>query len=541
MYNATQHSLPGLIRKVLGSPHSEQVIKTQIIQLASQNLHVPEVTTALLEVLPQTRDKETRDKLLFFLSSLNTSRFTELSAFFDALLHVFQQEKDRDVRTALLYRLQEGLHQDSRLAGFFITLSADTQLSEQEQLAVQDALSTLPAVTEDIALAALEKNRYAPTVLQQQALSLAEKCPSWGAAIVTALQSYLDVKNDSAIRIRVLKRLADAKMLDTAYAPLLIRVLRTDNDPYMRTHALTALQRIRSWNGDIVAQVYWSATKDSDEHIRQQALLLQKEMPELSNELLIQLAETLASDRSEGVRITVLELLKPLMRLPEIRNAVAASFSAHPGVFDDEEFNQLVDMLAPYAGRDASISALLLNGIKEINNTAQRKKVLSLLIGRLKTEQVLAPLLQLFVKERDEQLREILFNQVKALSVARHPELVDIFCAELTEPGSPFRVSCAGTLAGVAELYPQIVPALEDVLLYDTERELVRLCLDGYLRPGVIQRFDVLLSVVRNEMIDSLSRQKALDALLKLTLDASQQDALTDALAGIKPNTLKTS
>lgn len=541
MDNTTQHSLPGLIRKVLGSPHSEQVIKAQIIQLASQNLHVPEVTTALLEVLPQTRDKETRDKLLFFLSSLNTSRFTDLSAFFDALLHVFQQEKDRDIRTALLYRLQEGLHQDSRLATFFITLSADTQLSEQEILAVQDTLSTLPAITEDIALAALEKHHNAPTVLQQQALSLAEKSPSWGANIVTALQPYLDVKNDRAIRVRVLKRLADAKLLDTAYAPLLIQVLCTDNEPYMRAQALIALQRIRPWNGDIVAQVYWSSTKDSDESIRQQALLLQKEMPELSNEQLIQLADTLSADRSEGVRITLLELLKPVMRLPEIRNAVAAAFSAHPGVFDEEEFNQLVDMLAPYAGRDTGISTLLLTGIKEVNNTAQRKKVLSLLIGRLKTEQVLAPLLQLFVKERDESLRETLFNQVKALSVARHPELVAVFCAELTEPGSPFRVTCAGILAGVAELYPQIVPALEDVLLYDTERELVRLCLDGYLRPGVEKRFDVLLSVVRNEMIDTLSRQKALDALLKLTLDASQQDTLTDALAGIKPNTLKTS
>jgi hypothetical protein len=541
MDNTTQHSLPGLIRKVLGSPHAEQVIKAQIIQLASQNLHVPEVTTALLEVLPQTRDKETRDRLLFFLSSLDTSRFTDLSALFDAFIHFFRQEKDRDTRTALLYRLQESLHQDDRLAQFFITLAADTELSEQEMLAVQDTLSTLPAVTADIALAALDKHRNAPTLLQAQALSLAEKCPVWGPEIVSALQPYLDVKNDKDIRIRILKRLADAQLLDTAYTPLLIQVLRTDNETYMRSQALSALQRIRSWNGDLVAQIYWSSTQDSDASIRQQAVLLQKEMPELGNEQLIQLAGSLSSERTEGVRLALLELLKPVMRLPEIRNAVAAAFSSRPGVFDDATFNQLTDMLAPYAGRDAEISTLLLTSIKDLPNTAQRKKVLSLLIGRLKTEQVLDALLQIFAKERDESLREILFNQVKALSVVRHPQLVDVFCAELTEPGSPFRVTCAGILAGVAELYPQIVPALEDVLLYDTERELVRLCLDGYLRPGVEKSFDVLLSVVRNEMVDASSRQKALDTLLKLTLDTAQQTLLTDTLAGIKPNTLKTS
>ena len=99
------NALPALIKKVLGSPHSEQAIKAQIIQLASQNLHVPEVTTALLEVLPLTRDKETRDRLLGFLSSLNTSRFADTSALFNALLDVYKQEQDRDVRIRLLHRL----------------------------------------------------------------------------------------------------------------------------------------------------------------------------------------------------------------------------------------------------------------------------------------------------------------------------------------------------------------------------------------------------------------------------------------------------
>jgi hypothetical protein len=155
-------------------------------------------------------------------------------------------------------------------------------------------------------------------------------------------------------------------------------------------------------------------------------------------------------------------------------------------------------------------------------------------------EKLLDTVLQLFRNERDESLREGLFNQVKALSVARHPQLVDVFCAELTEPGSPFRITCAGVLANAVEQYAQIVPALEDVLLYDNDRELVRLSLDGYLRPGVQKRFDVLLTVVKNEGTDVSSRQKALDAIIKLPPTEEETNRLADALAEIKPGTLKT-
>lgn len=528
------NALPALIRKVLGSPHSEQVIKTQIIQLASQNLHIPEVITALIEVLPLTKDKETKDRLLFFLSSLDTSRFTDLHAFTDVLLEVFKQEKDRTVRTALLSRLQQGLHQDSRLADFFITLSADSTLSEQERIVVQDAISTLPAISEEVALAALLKNVHAPAVMQLQAVELAEQCPVWTAKIVEGLKPYLDVKNDRNIRFRILSRLAEAKLLSNEYTPVLISVLRNDNDAYARDRALTALTRIKPWNEDIVTQLFWSATRDGDELVRQAALKLQHELPELSNEQLTGLAALLGTERSEGVRLTLLNLLKPVMRIREIREAVAASFSANPGVFDDTEFNTLTDMLTPYAGRDEQINQQLVNSIKGLPNTAQRKKVLTLLISKVKIDTILTPVLHLFEKERDESLRESLFNQIKALSVSRHPELVTIFCNELTEPGSPFRISCAGILANAAEQYPQIVTALEDVLLYDNDRELVRLSLDGYLRPGVEKKFDILLAVVKNEMVDTMSRQKALDAVMKISLDAQQQEELTNALSGLK-------
>jgi hypothetical protein len=534
------NALPGLIRKVLGSPHSEQVIKAQIIQLASQNLHVPEVTTALLEVLPLTKDKETRDRLLGFLSSLNTSRFSDTSLLFNALLDVYKQEQDRDVRNRLLQRLQESVHQDPRLAGFFIELSAQESLSEPERITVQQTLNSLPTVSPETALEVLAKNSNAPNILQLQAVQLAEKCPTWGPELVNALQPYLDVKTDRDIRFRILNKLAAARLLDASYSPLLIAVLRTDTDEQARAAALEAITRIKPWNEDLITQLYHSAANDAAAAIRSKALQLQQEMPELSNEQLQAMATRLSADRSEGVRSTLLELLKPVMRLPAIRAEVAAAFAGNPGVFSDEEFEQLTGMLAPYAGRDEAISQQLLQSMKSLPNTNQRKKLLELLMGKINIEKLLDTVLQLFNNERNESLRELLFNQVKALSVARHPQLVEVFCAELTEPGSPFRLTCAGVLANAAEQYAQIVPALEDVLLYDNDRELVRLSLDGYLRPGVQKRFDVLLTVVKNEMTDVSSRQKALDAIIKLPPTEEETNRLADALAEIKPGTLKT-
>lgn len=362
------NALPGLIKKVLGSPHSEQAIKAQIIQLASQNLHLPEVTTALLEVLPLTADKETRNRLLGLLSSLDTSRFSDTTVLFDALLDVYTKEQDRDTRNRLLQRLQQSVHQDPRLAGFFIELSAQDSLSEPERLTVQQALNSLPGVSPEIAIKVLAKNLNAPNILQAQAVQLAEKCSSWGPELTAALQPYLDPKTASAIR----------------------------------------------------------------------------------------------------------------------------------------------------------------------------GKVVEVLVGRIGPDQLLDTILHLFRNEPNGALRELLFNQLKPLSMARHPELVQIFAAELIKRASPFRTSCAGILAKAAEQHSQIPAALEDVMLSDNDRELLRLSLDGYLRPGVQKRFDPLLAVAKNEAADISTRQKALDAILKLPPTQEEARRLEKALTEIKPGILKT-
>ena len=41
-------------------------------------------------------------------------------------------------------------------------------------------------------------------------------------------------------------------------------------------------------------------------------------------------------------------------------------------------------------------------------------------------------------RERDESLRDTLFNQLKPLSVSRHPELVKLFCDELVAEAAAF-------------------------------------------------------------------------------------------------------
>jgi hypothetical protein len=531
-------ALPGLIRKVLGSPHSEQAIKAQIIQLAGENLHILEVTTALLEVLPLTKDKETKDRLVRFLSGLDTSRFTDLPALFDALLTVFREEKDREVRTVLLTRLKDSLHQDGRLVSFFMELSTKDGLSEPERAAIQDALATLPAITEEVALAALDQNKNAPARLQEQALSMAERYPVWGSNMAAALQPYLDVKNERSIRWRILDRLAEAKQLDAQYTPLLITILRTDNDNGSRLRALKVLSLIRPWNEEVMVLLLWSGTQDGDPGVRQEALRLQNEVPELSNEQLEKMARLLMADRSLGVRLTILSLLKPVMRIPQIRLALAETFAANAKGLDDQEFDSLTGMLVPYAGRDEQIAQLLLNGISWLA-AGQRRKLFDLLLPVINIDTLLPTLVRFFTNDRDEGIRERLFTQLKALSVTRHPELVDIYCTELMEPGSPYRITCAGIVANAAESYSQIPPALEDVLKHDRDRQLVALCLDGYLRPGVIKQFAPLLAVVRNEVLDQLSRQKALDAIVKLPVTPEEQETLAAVLSGLKPGTLK--
>ncbi len=536
---SAEAGLPNLLRKVLQSPHSELAIKNQMLTLAMQNLHIPEVTTALLEALPVTKDKETRDRLLQIISSLNTSRFPNLEPLYTALINIFREEKDRSVRTMLLERLRNGLHQDSRLAPFFLEVMGKELLSEPERILANEAISKLPAITEETALLALQRCVNAPSVIQQLAFSIAKSSPTWGEKIVDGLFPYLDVKVERDIRFGILEKLAEAKTLTASYIPLLSTVLRNDPEVEARRNALDLFKKIKPWNALIVEQLLWTSLNDSSEEIRSIAVALRKEIPELTNEQLVALANQLSTDRSAGVRLTILEMLKPVVRIAEVRTAIAQSFANNPSVFADEEFNELTTILSPYVGREESIRSILLKSVENLPSLHQRKTILQLVIPKVKMETVLNDIIRIFQKERDEDLRATLFQEIKGLSITKNPELVQVFCSELVEPSSPFRQICAGVLSTAAELYPEIPTALEDVLRNDQERELIRVCLDGYLRPKVQKQFDVLLEVIKNEIIDTTSRQRCLDEIMKMNIEENQSEQLANVLAGLKPNTLK--
>jgi hypothetical protein len=194
---AQDDKLAQTIADVLANPYSEQVVKRQVLSLASKNLHRSGVVAALVNGLRATKDAETRRELLDLLSNLDTSRFDYLQDFHTALMALFSEVKDRSMRADLLARLAAAMNHDERLAPFFIELA---DLSDEEQRVVVHALSMLPALSEEVVLLVLERARQAPADIQRAALDMAEKLHHWGPALVEALQPY---KADPRIRKRL--------------------------------------------------------------------------------------------------------------------------------------------------------------------------------------------------------------------------------------------------------------------------------------------------------------------------------------------------
>lgn len=528
-----------LVRSVLAQPNSESAIQKQMIQLARQNLHEPEMLSVLVTSLAKIRDTETQHLLLDVLMQLDTSRFRDLAGFYSALIEFFREEKERRVRAALLERVGRALQQDSRLAPFFIELIAQPDLNDEELRVATKALATLPSISEETAVLVLKQAEHAAMPVQERALALTEGCQNWGEAVLQAVRPYLNTQVDRGLRLRVLDHLRSARVLSADYAPLLTDILRNDPAAEMRKRALTLMVTLKDWSAPLLAQLFWTALHDSDAEVRAQAVRLQKESPELTNQQMQELAAQLPLEDSESVRGEILRLLRLRLSQPDVRASLLQAYSANPSAYKDEEFNLLVDLLAPYAGRDLATQEALLQSWPTLRRVEQRQKLLESVLPKLRPDVNTSWIAKLFTQERNEKVREVLFDRIKGLSVARNPELVQVFCAELLEPSSAFRLHCAQALAPSAELCPEIVPALEDVLLYDQERELVRICLDGYLQPKVARKFDVLLSVIGNEILDIASRKKCLEQCTIDGLSAEQSQALAEALSSLKSSSLR--
>jgi hypothetical protein len=528
-----------LIQSVLQSPHSELVMRRQILELARANLASAGVLAALLESLPSVKDRETRGELMALLATVDTSRFANLPSVHDALMAAFEGETERATRCALLERLALGVHQDARLAAFLIEVLARPGLSDPEREVITRAVARLPAIDEATTALALDRARGGSVAAQASALGVAEHCPVWGERVVAALAPYLEPSFDRTIRLRILKRLTEAKVLTTACFPPLQQMLQNDPDAKARAAALDLLRAIQPWSEDVLEQLLWTASRDADATLRARAVTLQREAPQLSDAQIAALAARLASDRSAGVRIAMIQALKPYARANDVRAAAARAFASHASAFDDAELMALLELLSPYAGRDAVVRQALLGAFTTIASAAQRARLLEVVLPRLRTDEVVPELARLFERERDATVRTTLFALLRPLSITKHPELVTAYVAELVEPGSSFRAECAAILAAAAELHPAIPPALEDVLLHDRDRDLVRTCLEGYLRPRVPRRFEPLLAVVENEACDTSSRQRALDELMRMPLAKEQERRVVDVVAGLKSSALE--
>jgi hypothetical protein len=263
--------IAGLVRKTLGSKYAEQAVKAQVIALARQNLHQPDVLAALVEVLPQIKDKEIRDLLLKNLGSLDTSRFPSIDVFHAALVNVFRLEKERAMRTALLDRLAEGIHQDLRLVPFFIEVMVQPILSDDERATATEALADLAAIPEEIAVLALKAAVAGPSWVQGAALRVADGVVTWKEPLLLAVLPYLAVTVDRELRHGILARLVKDRVDAKLFFPALAAILRTDTDRGMRLETLELLALMSKSDPDVAAQLDWTIANDSDDRVRARA------------------------------------------------------------------------------------------------------------------------------------------------------------------------------------------------------------------------------------------------------------------------------
>jgi hypothetical protein len=221
-----------------------------------------------------------------------------------------------------------------------------------------------------------------------------------------------------------------------------------------------------------------------------------------------------------------------------------ASYAASPSAFDRPELECLLELLAPYATRDTALRYTLLDSLPRLRVAAHRQLLLENLLAHVRPDDMVESLATAPASEHQPQVRGVLFNRLKPLSVLQHPELIHAYCVELADPGSPFRLQCAKALAGAIDTSAEVLAAFEGVLLYEQDRELVRTCLDAYLRPltgplparkqrqqSLSRRFEVLLAVVANEVLDLISRQDALSHMDLKALSPDERSRLDGLLA----------
>jgi hypothetical protein len=529
--NPPSANMAQLIRQTLANPYTEQPIREQMIALAARHLHEPDVLAALVAALPQAQNAETRRHLLTILFRVDPSRFASLESFHTALLDALKQERERGIRAMLLERLATAVQQDERIVPVLLDTLAQPATSDEEMTPVMMAISRLPSISVQTATLVLRRARSASTAIQELALAAAEGCTRWDETLLTELRPYLDTKVDRTLRLRIMRRLAAAGSLTIDLLPALSAILRQDPDAEARSAALDALRYLKNWDENALLQVIWTATYDGNASLRSRAVQLLQDAPDLSDEQLAALAQQLGHDDASGTRTQILGALRGRLGQPGLRTAVVASYAAGPSAFDRPELECLLDLLAPYASRDDALRQTLLQSLPRLRVAAHRQLLLEKLLANVRPDSMVESLVAALAAERQPQVRRVLFDRLKPLTVLKHPALTRAYCAELADPGSPFRLQCARTLLGAIDVSSEVLATFEDVLLYERDRLLVRTCLDAYLRPSLPRRFEVLLAVIANEALDLVSRQEALEHVTLSALSPDERSRLDGLLA----------
>lgn len=533
-----QPNLVPLVQQVLASPTAEPAMRRQVLLLAQQNLHQPGMAEALVASVPGLRDSEVRRAVIGLVAGLDTSRFTDLAGLHGAFLEALAREDDREFRAALIGRLADGIGQDPRIAPALCALLARPDLDDTEAAAVVAAVGRLPRIDEPTALAALAAVRTRDAAQQEWAVHLATRGPGLGQPVADALAAFLEPRIPAPLRLGVLRRLHQARRVPAAARPVLERILREDPDAEARGEALDLLQLLPAdpATAALLAEV---AARDADPALRARAAGPAGESAAAGTPA--DAARRLATEPDPAVRSGILAALRPHLRDPAVRQAVAGAFAAAAPPPDGDEAGLYLELLTPYASREPAVCESLLAAARTAPRPGQRARILAALLPRVRVAEVADRLADLFAADGDPGVRATLFAQLKPLAVARHPRLAAAWCGELTEPSSPFRLECAGALTAGIEESAAIQAAFAEVLLHDTDRALVRACLDGYLKPRVARLADPLLAVIEAQDLETSSRQRALDAVVKLPLDDAGQQRLAAILAGPGATTLKRS
>lgn len=537
----TAPSLVPLVRQVLSSPTAEPAMRRQVLQLARQNLHQPGMVEALLAVLPAVREDDLRRAVLALVADLDTTRIADLAGLYGCLLAALEHEEDRGFRAVLIARLAEGIAQDPRIAPALAGLLAKPQIDDTEAAALVAAVGQQPRLDASTVLIALAAVQGRAAHMQQWAIELACSRCELDDAVVAALAGLLTPRTPAGLRLDLLRRLHRARRAPVGARANLAAILASDPDAAARCEALKLLALLPR-DAELTAQIAAAASHDSDPTVRRTAagLLQAGGTGDAAGDALAN-AERLVVEADPTVRIALLDALRPHLRDQAVLHAVLRTFVAAAIPPDDAEADLYLDLLTPYASRVPAVREQLLAACRAAPRLNMRARILAALVPRVRLADIADLLADLFASERDAELRATVFAQLKPLPVARHPRLIAAWCGELLEPSSPFRLACAGALCTAVEESPEIQRAFADVLSCDTDRVLVRTCLDGYLKPGVTRLPGPLLAVIGAQELETVSRQRALDAVVKLPLAESDQQQLADLLVGPGAAALKRS